>query len=221
MRSLGVLLVLIGCQPADESSVDAPGDTVPPDGSSTERGVLLSWGAQPSLPGALNDRISVSEATFNIMHLQIVGDAGDSRTTRSRYSISWSAEGRPEREEFNDAPVGRYSKITIDMRATPGVAYTYTIDGTWTDDDDDDDEGEVRRFRIQDPLPVTITVDCDRTLAAGGAAMVSIRLALLDALNGVDFRRLDPEDGVYLLRIPNPQLTQFRERLTRAFMLGE
>lgn len=186
--------------------------------------MLLSWGAQPSLPGALNDRLSVTAATFNIRHLQILGDAapGDSRTTHSNYTISWSAQGRPEREVFREAPVGVYSKITVELKTTPGAS-TYVIEGTWLDDDEpgDDDEPEIRRFRIQDMGPVNIMLDCDQTLGAEVAAEVTIRLALLDALSSIDFRRLDEEDGVYVLKNPSLQLPMFRDRLARAFMINE
>lgn len=225
MRTIGILLVFAACNQDGSVHLNVAGDAAP-DVEPPGGGVVVPWSARPSLPGALNERIYVSSATFQIAHLQIVGDAGpgDERTTRSAYQIAWAGAGPPEPETFPDAPVGVYSKATIQI-GSPGVGvWAYTIDGTWLDDDDDVrgaglKREELKPFRIFDYQRIDATIDCDNVLAAGGSAMVPIRLALLDVLAGINFDALfeDP-NGVLLLGPGDPQLPALRMRLAQAFV---
>jgi len=225
MRTIGVLLVFAACNQVDSVGLDAAGDAAP-DGEPPAGGVVVPWSARPSLPGALSDRIYISGATFQIAHLQVVGDAGpgDERTTRSDYQIAWGGGGPPAPETFPDAPVGVYSQATIQI-GSPGIGqWAYTIDGTWLDDDDDDVRGSalkeaLKPFRIVDYQRIDVTVACDNILAAGGSAMVPIRLALLDVIAGINFDLLfeDP-NGVLLLGPGDPQMPALRTRLAHAFV---
>ena len=225
MRSIGLLLVFAGCHQASLDAIDAPVvDT--PDAPANALGVIVPWSARPSLPGVLNDRITVSEATFHISHLQIVGDAGpgDERTTRSRYSLSWNSLGPPAPENFPNAPIGVYSKITIEMAPYAFGQSAYTIEGTWLELDDDRDfaasprKEALKPFRITDFAPLEATMDCDDTLPAGGAAMVPVRLQLLDIIAAIDFERLREDNGTLVLGAGDPQLQAFRAGLARAFV---
>jgi hypothetical protein len=226
MRSLGALLMFTGCQSVGIVTLDASHDTMAPDpdGPQHNRGVFVAWKAQPSLPGMLTDRIAVSAATFQVSHLQVVGDAGpgDERTTRSRYLVQWSSQGTPALESFPDAPAGVYSKITVDTTAGNLAPYAYEIEGTWRQrragpGPGDAADDQLRPFRIIDLFALSATLDCDEALAAGGSATLTINVALAEAVGNIDFDRLG-SDGDSLVLAPNdPQMPPFRERLRRAF----
>jgi hypothetical protein len=216
MRALGVFLVFAACQSAAVVESDAPGDT-----GVSHAGLSVVWSTQPPLPGPLNDRITITEATFQISYLQIVGDAGpgDSRTTRSRYALTWNAVQHPPRDEFPMAPVGVYSRVAIEVRPAP-LTPAYEIKGMWTElEDDDRRPAELKPFRIADFQPLSSSFECNDTLPGGGTVTIGIKLDLLDALAGINFDKLDERSGTLELSMPNdPQMMPFRDRLSHAFM---
>src|SRR5215471_14790047 len=114
MRLLGVLLAVTACHFTGEVVPDA---TTEPDVPTPSLGMVLNWTANPDLPGSVTDRISVTDAAFQVEHLQLVSDAGaDARTTRSRYQLEWKAGGAPSQEMFPEAPVAVYQRISLDLR---------------------------------------------------------------------------------------------------------
>ncbi|HZJ65375.1 MAG TPA: hypothetical protein VFD36_17815 [Kofleriaceae bacterium] len=179
--------------------------------------MFVSWRADPALPGAVTDKITVTSATFQIDRLEVVGDAGvDARTTRSKYLLSWDPGGKPSKESFPQAPVGVYSKINVVMAVGNLSENLYEIRGTWTDSG-----AAPQSFRIRDRgLSLSSAVDCDKTLPAAGTANITLRLDLANALNGINFKMLEDEEGELELR-DGPQLVAFRMRLRDAFELGE
>jgi hypothetical protein len=226
MRPLGALLMFTGCQSVGTVTLDATRDTLAPDpdGPRPDRGVLVAWKAQPPLPGMLTDRIAVSLATFQVSHLQVVGDAGpgDERTTRSRYLVQWSAQGIPAIESFPDAPAGVYSKITVDTAAGNLAPYAYEIEGTWRQRRAGPGPGDAaddppRPFKIIDVQGLSAMLDCDEALPAGGSSTLTIDVALAEAIGAIDFERLGSDDGALVLAPNDPQMPSFRERLRRAF----
>jgi hypothetical protein len=155
----------------------------------------------------VSDKITVTEAVFQLEHLQLLSDAGD--TTHTRLQLAWNSQGVPSDEEFPDAPAARYQQILLDMRsdARPPFSYAYQIEGTW---EDDDDSGP---FRIADPMILEVPVACDVVLPASGLVTVAVRLDLRNALNGIDFKNVKPDnDGVRVVT-GGPQLAGVREQL--------
>ena len=206
----------IGGQAADP---DAAGDGTGTgsDGSNPGLGMFVTWRADPALPGTVTDKIAVTSATFQIDRLEVVGDAGvDARTTRSKYLLSWDSSGKPSQESFAQAPVGVYSKINLVMAVGNLSEDLYEIRGTWTD------TGALpRSFRIRDRgLSLSAAVDCDKTLPAAGTATITLKLDLRNALNGINFKMLEDEEGGLELR-DGAQLLAFRMRLRDAFALGQ
>ena len=187
------------------------------DGPNPALGMFVSWRADPALPGAVTDKITVTSATFQIDRLEVVGDAGvDARTTRSKYLLSWDASGKPSQERFPLAPVGVYSRINLVMAVGNLSEDLYEIRGTWTDTG-----ASPKSFRIRDRgLSLSSQVDCNKTLSAAGTATITLRLNLENALNGINFKMLEEEEGELDLR-DGPQLLAFRMRLREAFELGE
>ena len=220
MRFLGALMVFAACH---SGGGVAPGPDASPDGSPTGSdgppsalGLWVAWRADPSLPGDVDGKITVTDATFQMDRLQVIGDAGiDARTTHSKYVVAWDAQGKPTPERFPDAPVGVYSKILAVMMPGALGEYAYEIHGTWMNSG-----SPPMPFEIRDRLVVSLSIDCDEELPAAGSAMMGIKVDLKDALNSVKWEDIVPDDGVLELD-SGPQLVQFRDRLKKAFKLDE
>src|SRR5258705_6724640 len=121
MRSIGAMLVCVGCHAGGTMQPDS---AIEPDVPVPGLGMSVTWNAEPALPGSVTDRITVSDASFQIDHLQLLSDAGaDDRTTRSRYQLHWSSSTTPSKEMFPDAPVAVYHRNSLDVR--PGFPLPY------------------------------------------------------------------------------------------------
>lgn len=220
MRFLGALMVFAACHtgggemPGADASPD--GSSVVSDGPQSTLGMFVTWRADPPLPGDVTDNLTITDATFQLDHLQVVGDAGnDARTTHSKYLLTWDSQGKPSQEAFPDAPVGVYSKISLVMMAGALSEDVYEIRGTWTDSN-----MPPQRFRIRDRVTLSMSIDCDEELPAAGTANLAIKLDMKDALNSINFKLLEDEEGELELR-DGPQLIVFRERLKKAFKLDD
>jgi len=211
MRLLGVLLVLVGCHGAGSVTPDA---STEPDVPPRSQGLTVTWHARPSVPGMVSDKVTVTEAVFQLEHLQLLSDADI--TTHTRLQLAWNSQGGPSDEEFPDAAVARYQQILLDMRpdARPPFSYAYQIQGTWQDDDDSGP------FRIADPMILQVPVACDVTLPASGSVTVAVRLDLRNALNGIDFKNLPMDGSGVRVLIGGKQLADLRAQLMQhAFVL--
>jgi hypothetical protein len=211
MRLLGVLLVVGGCHFEGGPGTSTDG-SMEPDMSMPKSGMVLNWNASPALPGPVIDKVQVTDAIFQLEHLQLVSDAGaDSRTTRSRYQLEWKAGTAPAQEMFPDAPVAVYQRISLDLRPDVQPPYAYQILGTWHDEDED------KPFRIADPVLLEIPIDCSVSLPAGSSVSIDVRVDLRDALNAIDFKTLQEINGVLVLSTPGPMMMMFRNKLAKAF----
>jgi hypothetical protein len=204
MRLLGVLPVLVGCHGAGFVAPDA---STEPDVPSRSQGLTVTWTARPGVPGVLSDKITVTDAVFQLEHLQLVSDAGG--TTHTRLQLAWGSDGMPPNEPFPEAPVAHYQQILLDMRsdARPPFSYAYQIEGTWQDDDDSGP------FRIADPMILEVPVACDVMLPASGTVTVAIRLDLRNALNGINFKNLMMDNNGVRVLSGGPQLAGVRDQL--------
>jgi hypothetical protein len=208
MRLIGIMMVFAGCQNGGSAMPDTPVGT--DDGSQHGLGMFVSWNANPALPGNLSDKLSVSEATFQLDHFQIVADSGGSM--HSHYLLTWSQGMVPPQEVFHDATAGVYSKASLDMGGSL-VNFAYQIRGTWNDD-----KGP-KSFKIEDQVPLTVLIDCNKMLSAAGSAEIAIKVDLSDPLGVVGFKDLEDEDGLIDISGQNNQivLQAFRDRLPHAF----
>jgi hypothetical protein len=219
MRYLGALMVFAACHSGgDPARPDAPGDDggTGSDAAGPAVGMFITWRADPALPGAVTGQIAVTDATFQIDHLQLVGDAGvDARTTRMKYLLTWNSGDKPSQESFPLAPVGVYSKINLVMSTGSLNENLYEIRGTWTDPDTG---AAPRPFRIRDRGgPLSVSVDCDETLPAASWARVGMKLDLRDALERINFKMLAGPGTEEIELGDGPQLMMFRMRLRQAF----
>jgi len=205
-------MVLTGCQAGGSAMPDTPGGT--DDGMRPGPGMFVSWKANPALPGDVTDKLTVSEATFQLNHFQIVADSGGSM--HSKYLLSWSQGTTPALEVFHDATPGVYSKASLDMGGSL-VAFAYRIRGVWTDD------RGAKPYKIEDDVPLTVQIDCNQTLPAAGSAEIDLEVDLRDPLGVVSFKDLDDQDGpIEISRDQNAAVLQaFRDRLLHAFKADE
>jgi hypothetical protein len=201
MRLLGVLLVLVGCH---AGPITTDGSTEP-DGPARSQGVTVTWSARPSLPGAITDKITVTDAVFQLDHLQLVSDAGG--PTHMRLELEWGADGSPEDEEFPEAAAAHYQQILLDMRSDVHPPYAYEIQGTWQDDQDSG------QFRIADPNILEVPVACDVMLPASGSVTVAVRLDLRNVFNGINFKNLPTDGDSVRVLTGGPQLLGVRDQL--------
>jgi hypothetical protein len=208
MRLIGVLMVFAGCQNGGSAMPDTPVGT--DDGSQHGLGMFVSWNANPALPGMLSDKLSVSDATFQLNHFQVVADSGGSM--HSKYLLAWSAGMAPAKEMFPDATAGVYSKASLDLGGNL-ASFAYQIHGIWSDD-----KGP-KPFTIEDSVPLTISIDCNKLLPAAGSAEIAIKFDLGDPLGTVSFKDLEDEDGPIEITGQSNQLVLavFRARLPHAF----
>jgi hypothetical protein len=208
MRWIGILLVFAGCQSGSPGQPDVP--DVPVDGEQHSLGMFVDWDASPHLPGALTDKIIVSDVTFQLDHFQLVADAGS--VARSKYLLAWAPGAAPSREAFPDAPPGVYSKITLVMMGGGFGDYSYRIHGTWRDG------LQLRPFEIRDRATFSVSLDCNEMLLAAGSATLEIKVDLREAISQIDFKDLKEDDGVLELH-DGPELADLRDRLQRTFKL--
>jgi hypothetical protein len=204
MRLLGVLLVLVGCHGAGSVAPDA---STKPDVPPQAQGLTVTWRARPNVPGMITDKITVTDAVFQLQHLQLVSDASSDQTTHGPLELEWSSNGPPSDEVFPDAPVAHYQQILLDMRSDrPPFSYAYQIQGMWQDG------GNSRPFQIVDPTILEVPVPCDVMLPANGSMTVEVELDLRNALDGIDFKSLPSDHGMLVLS-GGPQLVGLRDQL--------
>jgi hypothetical protein len=207
-----VFAMFAGCHTGGVVGVDAPDG--PGDDAAPQLGITISWRADPPVPGPLTDKITVSDATFQLDHLQVTADSGSTATTK-RSELLWNASQMPRQDAFPSAPVGVYSRVSVAMIGGGLGEHTYEIHGTWTD------SGETTPFVIEDNMPLIFGMDCSATLTAGGRLTMRIDLDLKDAVNGINFKALArPGQGVIEIK-GGPELMMFRERLKDAFKVED
>ena len=209
MRWTGVLLMVAGCQFSSMAGPNTP-DAAAGDGRPHGLGMFVTWRANPTIPGTLSDNLTVSDATFQIDRLQIVAEAGNVMRTRSL--LAWDSTATPQEENFPGAPPGMYSRVTLVMMPGGYGDYAYQIHGTWRD------TSPPKNFEIRDNTALSIGLNCSAMLAAAGSATIGLKVDLRDALDGIDFKSLDEEDGVLELH-DGQALIDFRGRLMNAFEL--
>lgn len=193
-----------------------PDSTIEPDGPAPGLGISVTWNADPALPGSVTDKVIVTDASFQVDHLQLLSDAGaDGRTTRSSYQLQWSSDASPPPEMFPDAPVAVYQRISLDIRPGFRTQYAYQIQGTWRNPN-----GETQEFTITDTMGLSIPIDCSVALHAGSKSSIAIRVDLQNALNSVDFTQVSEHDGMLFLD-SGAQLTTFHDQMTHAFKLDD
>lgn len=175
----------------------------------------VRWGAVPALPGPVSTSIEVTQASFRVLRLQVIGDAsGGAATTARQLELAWGGPaGDPPPTVFPQAPAGLYSQVAFDLDAQQGMAYE--ISGVARIG------GVLEPFHIVDTQELAISVDgFGVMLEPGKSAEIPVVLDLARPLTRVNFMQLPVIEGVRELDATHPQVNQLREDLAAAFVPG-
>lgn len=175
----------------------------------------VRWGAEPTLPGQVSSTIEVTEASFRLLRLQVIGDAsGGAATTARQIELTWGGpSGAPPPIVFPQAPAGLYSQVAFALDSQQGMAYE--ISGVARVG------GVLEPFHIVDTQELAISVDgFGVMLEPGKTAEIPVVLDLVRPLSRVNFMQLPVIDGVRELDESGPQIQQLREDLAVAFVPG-
>lgn len=219
MRSVLALLVFAACG-GDGSSVGRPDATSPSDASPssdgplTPHGLLVSWTANPALPGPVKTDLIVTSAVFNISRLQVIGDSGQPMT-QTPISLAWSGESPsdPPTVGFPSAPGGLYSQVAIELDRPGGNSYE--IRGTVKV------AGDTKPFFIHDDTDIQLDITgYTVAFSPGTDATLPVRLDLDSPIEQIDFALVPETAGTLEVGPSNPQLAELRDKIDNAFKRG-
>jgi hypothetical protein len=180
------------------------------DGSNAgHAGLQVTWSA--TIPGAVTSDVTVSSLLFRIAYLRVIGDAGpgDDRTSVDSIQVGWSQDGAPQAIMFADAPTGLYSHVAF-LADGNLVDYSYEISGTTKVD------GNVKPFAIHDRSPLPVSLDTSVTLDPNQVASVGIDVHLDQALQSLDWSKLNNQNGTLTLDTFDSAMNDFRGKMINA-----
>jgi hypothetical protein len=221
MKVLLVCLLAAGCGGSgtggNPSDANATSDALGlDDAPSALTGLLVSWTANPALPGVLATDLTVTSATFHLARLQVIGDNGQPMI-QTPFDLTWAPSeggGNPPTIGFASAPSGLYSQVTLDIDA-PLVDTCYEIFGTTKI------SGVTEMFHIHDRNALNVDIkNYTLTLAPGGTVTAAIRLDLRAAIGSIDFSVLGVDNGYRDMDTFDPQMDDFREKIQSSFKKG-
>lgn len=244
MRVLAVLLVLAGCHSGGGTGVpidSGSGSGTDSGGPGGSPGMYVAWQANPPLPGEVTSDIAVSEVTFEIKNLQILGDAGAPYT--GAHFVTWGA-AQPDRESFPTAPAGVYSKVSVELGGTlstttveikgtvhlsggggggggPGPHVITNGPGPGGGGGGGSDDNQA--FIITETKPFMLSISCDEELEADAPKSFGIRVNLSDTLSKINFANLAKDaSGTLVLDEANTlEYPGFHSRLLQAFSIND
>lgn len=184
-------------------------------GSDPAFALRVRWSALPVLPGSVSSSIEVTEASFHVLRMQVIGDAsGGEATTARQFELAWAGPaGDPPPTVFPQAPAGLYSQVAFDLDAQQGMSYE--ISGVARIG------GVLEPFHIVDTEELEISVDGFAVmLEPGKTAEIPVVLDLARPMSRVNFMQLPVVEGVRELDGTSPQIQQLREDLAAAFVPG-
>ena len=206
-----------------------PGDIPTQDDASgpMDSGLIVKWSASPAtIPGDVENGLTIHRARFALDNLRVVGDAGpgDPRTTTSLVALNWEcASGgtgttcsetvAPADMTFDDAPPGLYSQVALkfDGSGFSGAPESIDIRG------EVDIAGTIWEYRIEGDNPLTFNVDVDKMVNPGEQATIMLRINFQHALDSIDWANMDTSDGRKELETGDSQMSTFRAKLIESF----
>lgn len=215
MRCLGALvasLLLVACPgPGDDPVVDSGTD-----GNPSGEGLTITFALDTAFPVTTADNTIIDRIDMRATSVRAIGDAapGDARTTRFDYRLRWEGSDRPEPIRFEDAPVGLYSSVDLDL-AADGESVSIEIAGECTRN------GSRVDFEIESDAALSIAITTNEMLAPGGAAAIEIAVAIEAAVAVIDWdaQPLDGEGDV-VIGDGSAAMTQILAALRTSFSAG-
>jgi hypothetical protein len=201
-------VLLAACKVGEGAAPDGPTQ----DGSTGSAGLNVSWSSTPEIPGDLGSNIRLNSATFKLDTLRVIGDTGDSHTTKSDFDVTWSDGVKPNRITFADAPTGLYSRVSIQADGHI-INDSYQIKGTvmlgvTTYD-----------FEIHDRNALNVSLAIDQMLQPGQSTTVKLQLQVQAAIQAIDWSLITPDDHTLELDTSDPQMPTFRMNLVQGFVI--
>ncbi|MDB4953615.1 MAG: hypothetical protein JWO36_1184 [Myxococcales bacterium] len=189
-----------------------PDGSVAPDGSTQKPGLNVTWSSNPDIPVDLGNGMTIDSATFKLDTFRVIGDAGDSQTTKSDFDITWSSNGGPSRITFANAPTGLYSRVSIQADGHI-IDYSYEIKGTVKLGTTTYD------YDIHDRNALNVSLMINKTLQPGGGATVRLQLQLQAAVTAVNWAAFTPDDHSIDFDTFDAQMPAFRTNLLQGFVV--
>lgn len=201
--------LLIACHTSSPGTPDGPA------GGSAASGMHVSFATEPAMyPGNVENWLTLESATFAFDNLRVIGDAGpsDTRTTATAFQLHWESSSAPGPIDFTDAPSGVYSKVSFQIdghlvTSSYHLKGQVNINGTWIP------------YSVEDRNALSLSLDINRTLQPGGTETIGLLVKFHDALAGIDFQALPTDDNALQLETGDPQMTNFRDKLTQNFSI--
>jgi hypothetical protein len=203
IRCVVIAGLLMGCDPGDTSTPDAPVGT---------SGLIVAWSTSPVDWPSTTNLVTLSNARFALDSLRVVGDAGpgDPRTTSTTLDLRWDKDSQPGDINFDDAPTGLYSQIAL---AFDGHTTTesFRIEGKMTVGSNNYD------FRIEDDDPLGFNVGIDEMVMPGTTATIHLRVNFTHAIDSVNWQNVDLDGGRLELQTGDSEMAAFRAGLVESF----
>lgn len=212
MRAVIGLVLIAACEGGGTTPAATDGGAMSDTGSDPAFALRVAWSADPALPGPVSNSVEVTEATFRVLRLQVIGDAsGGEATTARQLELAWGGpSGDPPPTVFPQAPAGLYSQVAFDLDSQQGMAYE--ISGFARIG------GVLEPFHIVDTQELAISIaGFGVMLEPGEAAEIPVVLELARLLSRVNFTQLPVIEGVRELDESSAQIQQLREDLAAAF----
>ncbi|HUJ57365.1 MAG TPA: hypothetical protein VLX92_02700 [Kofleriaceae bacterium] len=193
---------------------DHPDGSMPGDDGGGSAGLTVPWSLTFDVPGDVPGSTfdaEVDEVVFKVLSLEVTGDAGSVQIPKE-VDVGWDTTSKPDAIVFPSAPVGLYSKLSI--RVDGQLAdNSFWINGHATVG------GTTYPFKIYDRYFLTMTIDLNTMLSPDGSASIPIQVQLDQALNTLDFSKLDRDDDTITLDNGDfTTMTAFEKALEQAFV---
>jgi hypothetical protein len=177
-------------------------------------GVVLTWSSKPGeIPADIGDKLHISSVKFRVDNLRVIGDAGDTQTTRNDFTLDWKDGDEPDDIEFANAPTGLYSRVAIQADGHL-VDYSWEIKGDVTLPNGDVD------FEIKDRDALNVSLPINEMLQPGHSLAIKLEVDFTNPLNSVDYAALSKDDGVLELDTNDAQMPAFRAKLLQSIKVA-
>jgi hypothetical protein len=187
---------------------------MPNDGAGSDTsGLSIDWSTHPvTIPGDVGSNdTTITSMTFRVANLRVIGDAGpgDDRTSIDTIVLQWQAGVLPSPISFANAPTGLYSRVVL-LADGNLVDNSYELAGTTKVD------GMTLPYSIQDRSPLAISLDTSTMLDPDQVASLGITIKIDQALQSLDFSKLDNENGTLTLDTFDDAMGDFRNKMASA-----
>jgi hypothetical protein len=205
-----VVAALAACHSTDTATPDGG---VPADAGSTT-GLAVKWTTKQAIPGDIGENIQLTSATLRFGTFVMISDsgAGGPPTIAVNFTEQWGNGGMPQDISFPDAPPGLYSKVG------------FQIDGLF-ENDSIEIYGMVRvngsptaePFELHDISLTMVSLDCAVMLEPSEMLSVAVEVDFANALSSIDFSSITSVGGTRVVLPTDPQMDDFRSKLSESF----